>query len=218
MMLSPETYYEYNLKGKNAKQIMREIDSLKKEIRRLKKTMERSAYVYLMDPGEDVQLWCTRLYLEKAKEALAEVGGTYKPDTWEVKAAEFDENILHICKLEFSTGGYFNGYDILIYTIDGNDVYRSSQHYYRHIYTDMETGKNIDLNAEEFFCGLAELHLGEWKSQYVNNDVLDGTEWHLEIHYSNGCKPVRFYGSNAYPYNFDKLLEFVGCDCKYKLF
>lgn len=160
MMLSPETYYEYNLKGKNAKQIMREIDSLKKEIRRLKKTMERPDYVCIMDPGEDVQLWCTRLYLEKAKEALAEVGGTYKPDTWEVKAAEFDENIPHICKLEFSTGGYFNGYDILIYTIDGNDVYRSSQHYYRHIYTDMETGKNIDLNAEEFFLWACRIASG----------------------------------------------------------
>lgn len=44
MMLSPETYYECNLKGKNAKQIMREIDSLKKEIRELKKTMERPDY------------------------------------------------------------------------------------------------------------------------------------------------------------------------------
>ena len=44
MMLSPETYYECNLKGKNANQIMREIDSLKKEIRELKETMERPDY------------------------------------------------------------------------------------------------------------------------------------------------------------------------------
>ena len=218
MMESTETYYEYNLKGKNAKQIMREIYCLKKKIMTLKKTMERPDYVCLMAPGEDVQLWCTRLYLEKAKKALAEVGGTYKPDTWEVKAAEFDENIPHICKIEFSIGGYFNGYDILVYTIDGDNVYRSSKHYYRHIYTDMQTGKNIDLNAEEFFCGLAKLHIGEWNSVYDDNDVLDGTQWDLKIHYSNGCEPVKFYGSNAYPYNFDKLLELVGCPCKYKLF
>lgn len=209
MMLSPERYYEYNLKGKNAKQIMREIDSLKKEIRELKKTMERPAYVCLMDPGEDVQLWCTRLYLEKAKEALAEVGGIYKPDTWEVKAAEFDENILHICEIEFSIGGFFGGYEMLIYTIDGDNVYRSSQHSYSCHRVNTEAGNIIDMDTAEFLCEFAELHIGEWDSVYDDNDILDGTQWHLEIHYSNGCEPVRFYGSNAYPYNFDKLQGFI---------
>ena len=35
MMISPETYYEDNLKGKSAGEILREIQSLKREINRL---------------------------------------------------------------------------------------------------------------------------------------------------------------------------------------
>ena len=68
------------------------------------------------------------------------------------------------------------------------------------------------LPKEEFLSGLADLHIGEWKKSYVNPCVLDGTQWQIKIEYENGRRPLKFSGSNAYPYNFTELLELMGID------
>lgn len=39
---------------------------------------------------------------------------------------------------------------------------------------------------------------------------MDGTQWELKIDFSNGHKPLRIYGSNAYPYNFHELMDLLG--------
>lgn len=44
MMISPESYYEMNLKGKTAEQIMSAIRGLKNEIGHLKNVMEHPNY------------------------------------------------------------------------------------------------------------------------------------------------------------------------------
>ena len=79
-MISPEGYYEEYLKGKDAAQIMTAIRGLKKEMGRLKNTMGHPDYntKVVMCPSEDTQLWCTRLYLDRAKEALVAAGGEYR--------------------------------------------------------------------------------------------------------------------------------------------
>ena len=38
---------------------------------------------------------------------------------------------------------------------------------------------------------------------------MDGTQWELDIYYNNGRKAVKISGSNAYPYNFEDLKEFL---------
>ena len=93
MMISPETYYEKNLKGKTAAQILVAIRGLKKEISRLKNNIENPSDLCMTDPSEDVRLSCTRMYLERAKQALVEAGGTYVPSKAELKAEEFNANI-----------------------------------------------------------------------------------------------------------------------------
>lgn len=77
-MISPEGYYEEYLKGKNEKQLRTAIRGLKQEIGRLKSTMENPMYGEepVVKPSESTRLWCTRLYLERAKAALAEIGCT----------------------------------------------------------------------------------------------------------------------------------------------
>jgi hypothetical protein len=42
--------------------------------------------------------------------------------------------------------------------------------------------------------------------------VLDGTQWELEIYFEGNRKPVRISGSNAFPYNFNDLKEFLEID------
>ena len=65
MMISPEGYYEMNLKGKSEKEIRSAIRGLKNEIGRLKNIMEHPEYGSepLIHPTEDVRIWCTRMFI-----------------------------------------------------------------------------------------------------------------------------------------------------------
>lgn len=112
MMISPEGYYEEYLKGKTKVQILTVIRGLKQEIGRLKNTIESPDYGVkpIMHPSEDTRLHWTREYLERAKQAYAETGGTYTLSKSEEKVADFDANMDAICKITFSIGGFFGGY------------------------------------------------------------------------------------------------------------
>lgn len=111
MMISPEGYYKEYLKGKTKEQIMSAIRGLKQDIGRLKNTMESRVYGQeIMYPSEETRLHWTRVYLERAKQAYAEAGGTYPLSKSEEKSADFDANINSICKITFSIGGFEFGY------------------------------------------------------------------------------------------------------------
>ena len=216
MMISPETYYEENLKGKTATQILFAIRGLKQEISRLKNNIENPNYLYRTDPSEDVRLSCTRMYLERAKQALVEAGGTYVPSKAELKAEEFNANIPFISKVEFSIGGFFGGFETRTYTIEGDNIYMDDEHSLIFKPSNLEDVEIEETDKDSFLKGLADLHIGEWRRNYDSSrwgdTVLDGTQWHLYIYYSNGRRPVKIEGSNDYPYNFDKLQELLGID------
>lgn len=216
MMICPETYYEHNLKGKNAAQILSAIRGLKQEIGHLKKVLEHPDYAPTMYPTEDTRLWCTRLYLERAKQALIDVGGTYIPSQAEKKAEEFNANIPYVSKVEFSIGGFFDGYETRTYTIDGDNIHTDVEHSLILKPSNLEDAEIEEMDKESLFAGLADLHIGEWRRNYDPSRwgyaVLDGTQWHLYIYYSNGRRAVKIHGSNDYPYNFDKLQELFGIE------
>lgn len=111
MMISPESYYEMELKGKTTAQIMSVIHDLQNTIEQLKNVMENPDYRNQpkIHPSESVQVSCMRLYLEKAKNALAETGGIYIPSEAELTAADFEENISAISKLVFSVSDAVTG-------------------------------------------------------------------------------------------------------------
>ena len=72
------------------------------------------------------------------------------------------------------------------------------------------------MSRDDFLDSLRELYIGEWRANYRTERfgyvVLDGTQWSLHIEYNNGIKPISYYGSNSYPYNFDKLKALFGID------
>ena len=73
MMISPEGYYEVNLKGKSQQDILKEIRSLKREINQLKRYMEEhSLEPEEMFPTRLTRLKCNREYLERAIQAFQE--------------------------------------------------------------------------------------------------------------------------------------------------
>ena len=211
MMICPETYYENNLKGKTAAQILSAIRGLKQEIGHLKNTIENPNYQCMMHPSEDVRLWCARMYLERAKQALVEAGGTYVPSKAELKAEEFNANIPFISKVEFCIGGFFGGFETRTYTIDGDNIHMDVEHSLILKPSNLGDFEVEEMDKDSFLEGLADLHIGEWRKNYSPKrwgyEVLDGTQWHLYIYYSNGSRTVKIDGSNDYPYNFGKLQE-----------
>lgn len=218
MMISPEAYYEMNLKGKTAEQIMSVIRGLKQEIGRLKNVMEHPEYGSepVMRPSEATQLLCTRDYLDRAKLALAEAGVVYKPSQAELKALEFDNNFPFISKIIFSIGGFFGGYESRTVSIDGDEIRINVEHSLIPTPSNLGEFEIEPLDKEEFMDELNRLHIGEWRRSYrperFGYSYCDGTQWELEIHFSNGAKPFKSYGSNSYPYNFNEFQELLGID------
>ena len=218
MMISPETYYEMNLKGKTADQIKSTIRGLKNEIGHLKNVMEHPDYgsAPIMCPSESTRLWCTREYLERAKLALVEAGGEYKPSQTELKALDFDNNFSAISEIVFTIGGYFGGYETRTVSLDGGDLQVNVQHSLS-IEPEKPTAEFIlPVDKDEFLDELSRLHIGEWRNSYnperFGYVVLDGTQWELEIRYNNGAKTFKCHGSNSFPYNFDEFQELLGID------
>ena len=218
MMISPESYYEEYLKGKTKEQIMTAIRGLKQEIGRLKNSMENphGGIKTVMHPSEDTRLHWTREFLEKAKQAYGEAGGTYTLSKSEEKVADFDANMESISKITFNIGGYFSGYRN--YIVELTDEFKA----YTKLWEDKEPLLLCDDDSQEpftkdtFIAALKDLHIGEWRRRYSTErfgyTVCDGTQWELEFEYYNGHKPVRFDGDNSYPYNFDKFQMLFGID------
>ena len=216
MMISPESYYEECLKGKTKEQIMTAIRGLKQEIGRLKNSMENphAGIKTVMHPSEDTRLHWSREYLENAKQAYAEAGGTYTLSNSEKKAADFDANMDAICKITFSIGGYFGGHQNYIVKLTGE------LKAYTKLWEDEEPlslwdDDNLEpYTKDTFIAALKDLHIGEWRRRYSTKCfgymVLDGTQWELEFEYCNGHKPVRFDGDNSYPYYFNKFQMLFG--------
>lgn len=216
MMISPENYYEEYLREKDAKQIISIIRGLKNEMGRLKNIMEHPNYgtESKVCPSESVRLSCTREYLERAKQALVEVGGTYTPSQAELRALDFTDNIYHISRFLFSIGGYFGGYNTYVANLSGNKLKFESQHWEISKPVEVFDEDGEPLTKETFLEGIRRLNMGEWMRRYSPKRfgfmVLDGTQWEIEIEYDNGHRNVRFDGDNSYPYNFNDLQALFG--------
>ncbi len=154
--------------------------------------------------------------MERAKQALAEAGGTYTLPKSEEKVSDFDANMDAICKITFSIGGFFGGYRS--YVVELSDRLKA----YTKLWEDEEPLSLVDDDNKEpftkdtFIAALKELHIGEWRRRYSTKrfgyTVCDGTQWELKFEYNNGHKPVMFDGDNSYPYNFDKFQMLFGID------
>lgn len=129
---------------------------------------------------------------------------------------EFDENILYINKIVFTIGGFFGGYETRTFTIKGDKVHAEITPSPIADFVAFDNTPIEDMDKEEFLELFKDLHIGEWRSKYdfrrFGCYVMDGTQWELEIYYSNGHRPVKTHGDNVYPYNFDRLLELFGVE------
>ena len=215
MMIDPSTYGEMYLKGKNAAQLVTEIRRWKREIGWLKNIAENPDDRCKVNPSEEVRISCIRKYIAVAKKALAEAGGTYTPSRAERKDEEVNANLPHLLRLELSIGGYFGGFETRTFTVCGDtvkgDITHSMIQKPSYLYDPDD-----EICKEDFLEGLIDLHIGEWRRCYdprrFGYEVMDGTQWQLDLYFSNGYRHIKIHGSNSYPYNFDKLLALLNID------
>ena len=213
MMISPESFFKENLKGKDADQISSTIRGLKNRIGHLKNMMEGSMYELetITCPSESTRLWYTRLYLERAKVALAEAGGVYTFSQAELKAKEFEDHISEISKIVFTIGGFFGGFEKRTINLDDTEVKMTISHL-----PALESGEEIlfPMTKSDFLYELKQLYIGEWRKSYTTErfgyTILDGTQWNLEIEFSNGMNTFKSSGDNSFPYNFDEFQKLMG--------
>ena len=209
MMISPETYYEFEVKGKATEEIKKEIQELKKQISDLKYRMEDPEYKpEMICPSDDAVIYWTREYLTMAKKALIEAGGIYEETDEDRRAAAFLENLPFLVKLEFYYGGYGPVYPKII-NCDSEELrWNDGQTPF------MQPFSRVPRSRSELLERICELHLEEWQSEYWPDKygicVLDGVQWVLKLEYDNGHEPWIIFGSNAYPYNFRELLDLLG--------
>ncbi|WP_217437534.1 hypothetical protein [Paenibacillus sp. JMULE4] len=59
----------------------------------------------------------------------------------------------------------------------------------------------IEFNDDMLHC-----YFIDWKPRYVDKNVLDGTQWGLEVTFENGTT-IKRHGSNDYPPHWNKLIK-----------
>ena len=209
MMISPEAYYITSLEGKSQQEIMKQIRSLKREIKRMKKSIEEvpvsGPAIY---PTPLTRISCYRDYLSRAVRAYEVAGGKYEPTKAERRSLDFNQSLDSMKKLVFSIGGFFEGRETRTFTFLDEKTVLTIEHTMnlkpsnRPVY--------FPVSRKAFINGLKRIHIGEWKRDYCDPDVMDGTQWELTFYFSDKHRKVEISGSNAYPYNFDDLKYLLG--------
>ena len=105
---------------------------------------------------------------------------------------------------KFNVGGYLAGYDEiqLIATEDEDQKYVLN---IKSLYEDMPNmPKRVSkLLVELFDQKLNEIGVRNWDHNYINEAVLDGIQWDLEI------DDMKWSGSNAFPKGFDDMISLL---------
>ena len=209
MMIGPGSFIAEDIEGKTREEAVKEVKSLWREIRRLKKMLEEESQseemMYHPSPGVKISVYHD--YIEAAKAYFEEQGWEYEPVKEEIKDREFNDRLEQVEKIEVEYGGFFGGGVSLTITFDGEDI-RATRIAMPYSADPDKTDKEEfeGMTRTEFLDELKELHMGEWASDYDNPYVLDGTQWSVVFKYSDRRKR-EFGGSNKFPYNFDRFLD-----------
>ena len=104
--------------------------------------------------------------------------------------------------LSFSIGGFHAGWEQIIWHEN-----KLQHQFFQHIYPehikippDKIYSETVPLEKdwEIFWKEVDKLKVWSWKKDYLNEGMLDGTQWELEIKIE-GKRRRKMYGSNAYP-------------------
>ena len=100
--------------------------------------------------------------------------------------------------IKFSVGGYFGGYTVV--TISQNNEGANVNVQKLPDGADIPENKQITKSKWNKIVNTlySQLYLNEWKKRFVDPQVMDGTQWSIDINLSNR-RARHYYGSNDYP-------------------
>ena len=107
--------------------------------------------------------------------------------------------------IKFTIGGFFDGYKTVEISIGTKNI---SYKILRDGLNDVskKISRNVEV-SEQWLVDFDALNISSWEKDYINPDVLDGTQW--ELIYKHGRKGYIGHGSNAYPENFGRFLDWL---------
>ena len=211
MMMSPNAYVDFEVRGLPKEKVLSRIHGLQRNMASMKNQAESEFEINPGDrvrcPSLRVRIDVTREYIAETERYYQEIGGIYEPNALEKRAVEFDANMEHIKAISIRYGGYFGKSEERKLIRDGNGIVVERNCFPYSSEEDFNAKFYEGLTWQDIIEELADIHMGEWKNRYENINVLDGTQWSVELEYDNGVRTKRFYGSNKYPYNFEKFLD-----------
>lgn len=207
MMVSPENVYE-ELKCKSDKEVLLELRKFKQRIVQLKKELEfPNVEEIVVGPSPLVQIKCIRNYIEECKRILKERGVEYKPTQTEQRTLDFNARLSELTQIQVIFTGLFAGCKNYILTL--GESTQSVSFGVGIDFTEIHCWE-IAIDKLEFIAELTEFNIGEWKHSY-HSPALDGIQWEMKFTFADGSFK-KFEGSNAFPYNFNELMELLSID------
>ncbi|MCR5352919.1 MAG: hypothetical protein K6D98_01280 [Clostridiales bacterium] len=111
-----------------------------------------------------------------------------------------------VTSVYFSYGGFFGGYDNFL--IEKTQSGIVSNYLHLPIATKSRNPVSRELSYKEWEklmnAFYSKMFVHEWDGEYVNYDILDGTQWSLELRLEDGSVK-RYHGSNAFPPYWEEL-------------
>lgn len=208
-MMTLEVFNEHVLKGKSVDELNNLIEDFKIEIVFLKLQIEQKNIVDFTLPPREVisKISKYRLYIRDTYKQIEKIGGTIERVDEEAFAIQFQGNLSNIHQIDYQISGYSEGNEEYHLTFEDDQVVvtKSNSH--------EESSVEVEIDKEPFLKEFADLHIGEWRDTYADSDygeeVMDGTTWSLNVHFSDEMKITEFVGSNAFPYNFGILDQLI---------
>ncbi|MDR1276411.1 MAG: ADP-ribosylglycohydrolase family protein [Candidatus Accumulibacter sp.] len=115
-----------------------------------------------------------------------------------------------ITEIRFEIGGVFDGYTVYRLALGDSGAELTEAE----LFIESEPFRKEGLSLAEALAlrdRFAEIHTEYWNDDYSDPLALDGEQWQLSVRYSGACV-LEYYGSNAYPENWNELLDFFGID------
>ena len=105
----------------------------------------------------------------------------------------------------FKMGGYFNGTEVHHIQFENDSALITKT-----LWQEPPVEKHYSSEeAKQLLDHFKKLHLENWKNEYVDSSILDGTNWKLAVKYKENRGTI-WSGLNSYPPEWDDLLTIFG--------
>ena len=213
MMISPESYVEFHLKGKSKEEVFESIEDLRNEIKELKKALDKKdPEDFMVCPSPGVRYSVSLDYLDAARKYVESQGWEYIPLEEEIKIDKFNERISFINKIEYSFTVFMHGTEKRTICYGGDKILASREFEGTFIHNHKEDWESWydGMEWRDLLDTILEYRLYDRPTQYENEDVLDGYCWTLKFKFVDGSKDLVFDGMNEFPDSMLDLLDAIG--------